>query len=49
MAGAIQVAGRPLDGRRPFFILGPCVIESLDLCLSVADHLAELARRLEVE
>ena len=49
MAGAIQVAGRPLGGRQPFFILGPCVIESLDLCLSVADRLAELARRLKVE
>ena len=28
---------------RPFLIAGPCVIESEDLCLRVADHLARLA------
>lgn len=49
MAGTVEVAGRRLGGGRPFFILGPCVIESLDLCLAVADHLAELAGRLKVE
>lgn len=31
---------------RPFLIAGPCVIESAELCLRVADHLARLAQRL---
>lgn len=30
---------------RPFLIAGPCVIESRDVCLRVADHLARLAQR----
>jgi len=33
---------------RPFLIAGPCVIESEDLCLTVADHLAHLSRRLAI-
>ena len=35
--------GRPL-----MWILGPCVIESHDLTLRIADTLAELANRLEL-
>lgn len=38
---ALTAGGRA----RPFLIAGPCVIESADLCLRVADHLARLARR----
>ena len=33
---------------RPFLIAGPCVIESENLCLTVADHLAHLSRRLAI-
>lgn len=33
----------------PLFLLGPCVIESRDLVLSVADHLAQMARRLRLQ
>lgn len=32
----------------PFLIAGPCVIESADVCLTIADHLAALAQRLAV-
>jgi len=46
---SIVVAGRTLAGPRPFFISGPCVIESEEICLRVADHLAGLAQRLGVE
>ncbi len=38
-----------LNKDRLFFIAGPCVIESRELCLGVADRLAELAERLKVE
>ncbi len=33
---------------RPFFVAGPCVIESEDLCLRVADRLAHLAQRQDL-
>jgi len=33
---------------RPFLIAGPCVIESEALCLTIADHLARLAQRLNI-
>jgi 2-dehydro-3-deoxyphosphooctonate aldolase (KDO 8-P synthase) len=32
----------------PFVIAGPCVLESLDLALEVASHLAEIAARLSL-
>ncbi|MBD3241051.1 MAG: 3-deoxy-8-phosphooctulonate synthase [Chitinivibrionales bacterium] len=34
---------------KPFFVAGPCVIESESLCLTVASALAELAERLSVD
>lgn len=34
--------------RTPFLIAGPCVLEEGDLPLRVAEHLAELGRRLDV-
>ncbi len=35
--------------KRPFWIAGPCVIESKDLVLRVADHLAGISRRLNLQ
>jgi len=35
-------------GEELALIAGPCVIESEDLCLTVADHLAHLSRRLAI-
>jgi 2-dehydro-3-deoxyphosphooctonate aldolase (KDO 8-P synthase) len=35
-------------GTKPFFIAGPCVIESEELCLSIGRRLADLARRHDV-
>ena len=46
MPGSLKLAGRELTGPRPFIIAGPCVIEDLETCLRVADHLAGLGRRL---
>lgn len=34
-----------LVGRSPFVIAGPCVIESEDLCLTIAEHLAQVMQR----
>lgn len=42
---AALTAGGPA---RPFLIAGPCVIESAELCLTVADHLARLSARLSL-
>ncbi len=36
-------------GRRPFFIAGPCVIESERHCLKMAEHLAGYAKRLKID
>jgi 2-dehydro-3-deoxyphosphooctonate aldolase (KDO 8-P synthase) len=45
----MQIAGHTVGAlTRPFLIAGPCVIESEALCLTVADHLARLARRLNI-
>ena len=44
----IVLAGRPFGRGRFFAICGPCVIESLDLCLEVADHLAGVSHRLDL-
>lgn len=45
----MQIAGHRLgDMARPFLIAGPCVIESEAMCLTIADHLARLARRLAI-
>jgi len=45
----MELAGHTVGAlSRPFLIAGPCVIESEPLCLTVADHLALLARRLDI-
>jgi 2-dehydro-3-deoxyphosphooctonate aldolase (KDO 8-P synthase) len=50
----MEIAGRTMGAfaqagwARPFLIAGPCVIESEVLCLTIADHLARLARRLDI-
>jgi 2-dehydro-3-deoxyphosphooctonate aldolase (KDO 8-P synthase) len=38
-----------LGGTRPFFIAGPCVIESETHCLKMADRLAHIGRRLKLD
>jgi 2-dehydro-3-deoxyphosphooctonate aldolase (KDO 8-P synthase) len=40
--------GRPLDRARPLLISGPCVIESEALCMEVATHLRDMAKRLDI-
>ncbi|MBN1307082.1 MAG: 3-deoxy-8-phosphooctulonate synthase [Chitinispirillaceae bacterium] len=49
-------AGRPVTGcwkprfpERLFIIAGPCVVESLDLCLRVGERLAALAERNRID
>ncbi len=46
----IRVGGKELGGdrERPFFIAGPCVIESERHCLALAEKLAAIADRLQV-
>jgi 2-dehydro-3-deoxyphosphooctonate aldolase (KDO 8-P synthase) len=46
----VKVGSRALgkDGK-PFFIAGPCVIESEKHCLKMADRLAECAERLKIQ
>jgi 2-dehydro-3-deoxyphosphooctonate aldolase (KDO 8-P synthase) len=46
----VSIAGRfeVGSGRPPFFIAGPCVLESEDLALSVAAFLEELAAKLRI-
>jgi 2-dehydro-3-deoxyphosphooctonate aldolase (KDO 8-P synthase) len=36
----------PLDPARPFVIAGPCVIESSDLCMTIARHVKQVCDRL---
>ena len=44
---SVEIAGRPYGGDGPlFWIAGPCVIETRDLTLRIADALARLADRL---
>ena len=46
---AVRVGGHQLGMKtKPFFIAGPCVIESEKHCLNLAEQLAEYARRLKV-
>ena len=53
----VSVSGSPVtigdyqvgDGQPLLFILGPCVMESEDLVLSIADRLAELRDRLNLQ
>ena len=45
----IKIAGTQCGPKQPLlFICGPCVIESEDLCLRVADHLRELSAAKQV-
>ena len=47
---SIRVAHLQLgQGGRPFFIAGPCVIESERHCIRMAERLAEIASRLRVD
>ncbi|TDJ73280.1 MAG: 3-deoxy-8-phosphooctulonate synthase [Planctomycetota bacterium] len=38
----VEVGGRPLRGEKPFFISGPCVLETRELAFEIAGRLAEL-------
>ncbi|HBQ13464.1 MAG TPA: 3-deoxy-8-phosphooctulonate synthase [Myxococcales bacterium] len=45
----MEIAGITVGPRHPLFLIaGPCVIESRDLVLRVAEHLSEITRRLEI-
>jgi 2-dehydro-3-deoxyphosphooctonate aldolase (KDO 8-P synthase) len=44
----VDVSGVPLGGPRLVLIAGPCVAESLDLCMTVAEALQDVTRRLEM-
>jgi len=48
IAGHTIAAASPTAWARPFLIAGPCVIESEAFCLTIADHLARLAQRLNI-
>ncbi len=46
----LLIGGRKLGGRsKPFFIAGPCVIESEAHCVKMADALAEIGSRLGID
>jgi 2-dehydro-3-deoxyphosphooctonate aldolase (KDO 8-P synthase) len=46
----VKVGSHRLGGKsKPFFIAGPCVIESEKHCLKLAERLAEYAERLQIE
>jgi len=48
--GKVKVGGRTLGSNgKPFFIAGPCVIESEKHCLKMAERLAECAERLRIQ
>jgi 2-dehydro-3-deoxyphosphooctonate aldolase (KDO 8-P synthase) len=44
----MKIGSFQIGGKRPFFIAGPCVIESEKHCLRIAERLAEIAARLRV-
>ncbi len=48
-SSSIQIGGRRLGRGRPFFIAGPCVIESEKHCLKMAERLAGIAARVSVD
>ena len=50
MIRQVEIAGRFRvgPGNAPAFIAGPCVLESEELAMSVAEHLAGLAGRLKI-
>ena len=43
-----ELRGRVLGPDRPFFLAGPCVLESRQLAFDIAGRLAELSRELDV-
>jgi 2-dehydro-3-deoxyphosphooctonate aldolase (KDO 8-P synthase) len=43
-----ELRGRVLGPDRPFFLAGPCVLESRQLAFDIAGRLADLARELEI-
>jgi 2-dehydro-3-deoxyphosphooctonate aldolase (KDO 8-P synthase) len=46
----VRIGSRRIGAKgQPFFIAGPCVIESEKHCLKMAERLAEYAQRLKVE
>lgn len=46
----VRIGSRKIGAKgQPFFIAGPCVIESEKHCLKMAERLAEYAQRLKVE
>ncbi len=47
-APEVTIAGQPFGRQRLFAICGPCVIESPDLALEVAEHLAGISQRLDI-
>src|SRR5512136_635704 len=44
----MRIGSLKLSAAAPFFIAGPCVIESEHHCLRMAECLAEIAQRLRV-
>lgn len=49
-ASSLSIAGRRFGAAgKPFFIAGPCVIESESHCLRMAESLAKIAERLELD
>ncbi len=44
----VRVGSLKLESSRPFFIAGPCVIESESHCLKMAERLAEAALKLRI-
>lgn len=46
---SVKIGARRFGGDRPFFIAGPCVIESERHCLKMAERLAGLAERLHID
>jgi len=44
----VSIGQLKLDRARPFFIAGPCVIESERHCLKMAERLAGIGRRLQI-
>ena len=48
MAGIVKVAGREFGGRL-FLIAGPCVAESEDLCIEVAEAVSVICQKYDVD
>lgn len=46
---SVRVGSYKLGGAHPFFVAGPCVIESEKHCLKMAERLAGVAERLKIQ